>query len=135
LANYSEFHDGFLDGLLLDDSSAHIFLRTYQQERFVIEASNVAALNASDFKLGNIIFEVLTRSANELTLEDIEAVHGPFPEVSRSHYAKRGLELEKNLILLEINPSYGAICLVLAATVDLCSRQKWVERHMLAKAV
>jgi len=127
LANYSEFHDGFLDGLLLDDSSAHIFLRTYQQERFVIEASNVAALNASDFKLGNTIFEVLTRSVNELTLEDIEAVHGPFPEVSRSHYAKRGLELalEKNLILLEIIPSYVAICLVLAATVDLCSRQKW----------
>jgi hypothetical protein len=134
---YSEFHDEFLDGLLLDDSSAHIFLRTYQQERFVIEASNVAALNAGDFKLGNIIFEVLTRSANELTLEDIEAVHGPFPEVYRSHYAKRDLELalEKNLILLEINPSYGATCLVLAATMDLCSRQKWVDRHMLAKAV
>jgi hypothetical protein len=135
LANYSEFHDGFLDGLLLDDSSAHIFLSTYQKERFVIEASNVAALNAGDFKEGNIIFDVVIRNASELTLEDIEAVHGPFSEVSRSHYAKRCLDLalEKNLVLLEINPSYGATCLVLAATMDLCGRQSWVERHMLPK--
>jgi hypothetical protein len=136
LDKYSEFHDGFLEGILLDDSSAHIFLSTHQKDQFVFEASNVSRLNAEGFKEGNIIFEVLIRSAIELTLEDIEAVHGGFPEVSRSRFATKGLELalEKNLSLLEINPSYGATCLVLAATFDLCSRQDWVDRHMLSKA-
>jgi hypothetical protein len=135
LDKYSEFHDGFFEGILLDDSSAQIFLSTHQKDQFVFEASNVSRLNAEGFKEGNIIFEVLIRSAIELTLEDIEAVHGGFPEDCRSRFATKGLELalEKNLSLLVINPSYGATCLVLASTFDLCSRKDWVGRHMLAK--
>jgi hypothetical protein len=136
LEKYFAFHDGSLDGLLVEDKTAHVFVSTMNQERFVIEASGVVALNADNFKQGNIIFEVLTRSANELTLEHIESVHGGFPEVSRSRFAARGLELavEKDLSLLVIDPSYGATCLVLAATFNLRKRRDWEEGHMLTQS-
>lgn len=135
MKNYSEFHDGFFDGLLLGEKSAHIFVSTEHKELFVIEVLDVVALSASDIKAGNIVYEVLTRSGVELTLEDIIAVKGPFPEISEQSFAQRGLvqALEDNLILLEINPSYGATCLVLARSVQLCNRQEWIGRHMLGE--
>ena len=49
MKNYSEFHDGFFDGLLLDDSATHIFVSTPQKKRFVIRAQNVASLTAGEF--------------------------------------------------------------------------------------
>jgi hypothetical protein len=128
LKEYSESHDGFLDGVFLDRSSAYIFLSTHRDELFVFEATQVDSLNIADFRKGNIIFEVLCHSANELSLEMIEAVNGGFPDVSRSRFAKKALELavEKNLVLLEINPSYGATCLILASSLSLRSRQALV---------
>jgi hypothetical protein len=137
LKKYFEFHDGSLDGLLVEDKSVHVFVSKLNQEHFVIEALGVAALNANHFKQGNIIFGISIRNANELTLEDIETVHGEFPEVSRAHFATRSLELalEKNLSLLVIDPSYGATCLVLAATFNLCTRRDWVELTCLPRLV
>jgi hypothetical protein len=58
VTNYSEFHDGFFDGLLIEGKSVSILLSTYKREQFVIELSEVVALSASDIKAGNIIFEV-----------------------------------------------------------------------------
>jgi hypothetical protein len=137
LKKYSEFHDGFLDGVFLDGNSAYIFLSTDRGELFVFEATQVDSLNIADFRKGNIIFEVLCHSANELSLEMIEAVNGGFPEVSRSRFAQRGLELavEKNLVLLEINPSYGATCLILASSFSLRRRRvlaagQFVEQYL-----
>jgi hypothetical protein len=133
LRNYSEFHDGFFDGLLLEKETAHIFLSTKDKEMFVLEVLDVVALSASDIKAGNIIFEVLTRHGAELTLEDIIAVEGPFPEISQQDFAQKGLAqaLKDELILLEINPSYGATCLVLARSVQFRNRQEWIRRHLL----
>jgi len=135
LKKYPEFHDGFLDGVFLDGSAAYIFLSTDRAELFVFEATQVDSLNIADFRKGNIIFEVLCHSANELSIEMIEAVKGGFPEVSRSHFAKRALELalEKNLVLLEINTSYGATCLVLASSFSLRPRPAWKPNSLLSK--
>lgn len=135
MKSYSEFHDGFFDGLLLEEKSAYIFVSTENRELFVIEVLDVVALSASDIKAGNIVYEVLTRSGVELTLEDIIAVKGPFPETSEQSFSQKGLAqaLEENLTLLEINPSYGATCIVLARSVRLCKRQEWIDRHILGK--
>lgn len=135
MGNYSQFHDGSFDGILLGDKASHIFLSTAHKDLFVIEALDVVALSAWDIKVGNIIYEVVTRRGVELTIEDIIAVKGPFPETSESRFAHRGLKqaVDENLILLEINPSYGANCLVLAHSVRLCDRQEWINRNLLRK--
>ena len=132
MKKYVEFHDGFLDGLLLDGPNASVFLSTYQKEHFVLEASDVAAVDAGIFKEGNIIFEVLVHGCEELTLEQMIAVHGPMSDYGLPDQAQRWLAKAQQggLTLLEINPSYGATCLVLARTIDLRHRVEWLERHM-----
>jgi hypothetical protein len=135
LKNYSEFHDGFFDGLMLDDSVSHIFVSTPQKKRFVIRAQNVASLTAGEFKEGNIIFDVLIRSSDEVTLEDIQAVYSHFSGVDASIQAQRALEKarENGLSLLEIGSSYGATCLLLARSFELCGHREWIERYMLTE--
>jgi hypothetical protein len=128
--NYSEFHDGSFDGLLLEDSVTHVFVRTPQKERFVIEASNVASLTAGEFKEGNIVFDVLIHSSDELTLESISGVYG-VSGICDSIQAQRQLERarQNGLSLLEIGSSYGATCLLLAQSFELCSYREWIGRH------
>ena len=137
MKKYVEFHDGFLDGLLLDGSTACVFLSTDDKEHFVLEASGAAAVDAGTFKEGNIIFEVIEHSTNELTLDHMIWVHGPLSEFGLPDQAQRWLTKaqQNNLILLEINPSYGATCLVLARTIELRGRKEWISRHMSTGAL
>lgn len=129
---YVEFHDGLLDGLLIDGPSACVFLSTDEKEHFVLEASDVAAIDAGTFKEGNIIFDVLIYGCDELTPEQMIAVHGPMSEYGLPDQAQRWLAKARQdgLKLLEINPSYGAACLVLAHTIDLRHREEWLAHQM-----
>jgi hypothetical protein len=72
--SYHQFHDGSLEGLWIDDSTVHVYLRTTEKERFMAVAKGVMALTAGGFKAGNIIFEVLIRDHGEITLQDISQV-------------------------------------------------------------
>lgn len=131
MKKYNEFHDGFLDGLLLDGPSAYIFVSTPEKWQFVLEISGVAAVDAGTFKEGNVIFDVLVYGSDELTLEQMIAVHGPMSEYGLPDQAQRWLTKarQEGLHLLEINPSYGAACLVLAHTIDLRHREEWLGRQ------
>ena len=124
MKKYPEFHDGYLDGLLLGAQSAEIFLSTSEKEPFVLEVSDVAAVDAGTFKEGNIIFDVLVHGHEELTLDQMVAVHGPLSGYGLPDQAQRWLAKarECQLALLEINPSYGARCLVLARNITLRRR-------------
>jgi hypothetical protein len=132
LKKYSEFHDGSLDGLLIEDSTAHIFVSTLKKEHFVFECSGVSSINAGPFKAGNIIFDVLIRSGDELDVEAMVDVHGAMSEFDRSDRAELWLleAHENNLILVSIGTSYGAECFVLASTIELRTRQEWIKLHM-----
>jgi len=129
---YVEFHDGFLDGLLLDGLSAYVFVSTPEKWRFVLVVSGVTAVDAGTLKEGNIIFDVLIYGCDELTLEQMIAVHGPMSEYGLPDQAQRWLTKarQEGLNLLEINPSYGAACLVLAHTIDLRHREESLGRQM-----
>ncbi len=55
-----DMHDGFFDGLWISESkSAHLFLRTYTGERSTIVVKDLERVNVSNFKPGNIIFDVV----------------------------------------------------------------------------
>ena len=132
MKKYVEFHDGFLDGLLLDGLSAYVFVSTPEKWRFVLVVSGVTAVDAGTLKEGNIIFDVLIYGCDELTLEQMIAVHGPMSEYGLPDQAQRWLTKarQEGLNLLEINPSYGAACLVLAHTIDLRHREESLGRQM-----
>jgi hypothetical protein len=129
---YVEFHDGLLDGLLIDGPNACVFLSTDEKWHFVLEISGVTAVDAGIFKEGNIIFDVLIYGCDELTLEQMTAVHGPVSEYGPPDQALRWLTKARQggLNLLEINSSYGAACLILARTIDLRRREEWFGRQL-----
>lgn len=76
MTTYDQFHDGSLDGLLIEETSVAIFLSTEENGRFVLVAKDVMAMTANGFLAGNIIFEVAVRESTELTSRDIrDAYH------------------------------------------------------------
>src|SRR5205807_1093863 len=74
--NYTEYHDGFFDGLWIqDEGTLQVYLRTSGKKRNTVALTGVVMLKVTGFKAGNIIFEVLTRDHNEITLQDIAELY------------------------------------------------------------
>jgi len=113
------FHDGHFDGFWIgSNKELHLFLRTNHGESFTIALRGVDALTLSEIKQGNIIFDIVLRSGEQLTGSDIEELFGV--EAGTSHTSallktKSGMGLQ----VLEINASYGAHGLVLFQTIDV----------------
>jgi len=122
MEKFDQLHDGYLDGLLIQGVTVHVFLSTADRREFVLEVPGVVSLKVDGFRQGNIIFDVLIRKGDDITLHDIVKVF-EFKDEAR---ALRKLEEARrmNLIVLEINPSYGASCIILAESVELLPRLK-----------
>lgn len=132
MRNYHEFHDGFLDGIWFDGERVHVCLSTLKKAPFTLVAGGVAALSSGGFRKGNLIFEVLVKTQEEITLSDVATIY----ELREGDAGRdQGDKLLKNahdqkLEILEINPSYGASCLILAESFDLLTRKEWLERYL-----
>jgi hypothetical protein len=120
MREFNQFHDEYLDGLLIEGADAHVFLHTESGQKFVLEVSGVLSLRVDGFRQGNIILDVLIRNGDEITVHDIIG----FFEFKEEAKALTKLEevRSKNLVVLEINPSYGATCTILAESVELLPR-------------
>lgn len=136
MKNYSQFHDGYLEGVWIDGTTVHVHLSTLEKERFTAVAEGVTALAANGFRAGNLIFEVVTRDHEEIVFRDIAEVYylreGPEGESQGARLLDKARQ--EGLTLLEINPSYGATCLVLAHSVDLLERNEWLARYLMGAA-
>jgi len=137
MKTYSQFHDGDLEGLWIDGTTVHVYLRTLEKERFTAVAEGVVALGASGFRAGNLIFEVVTRDRDEIDFRDIAELYdlrdGPAGEGQGMQLL--GKARQEGLTLLAIDPSYGATCLVLARSVDLLDRNEWLARYLMRPAM
>jgi len=120
MEKFDQFHDGYLDGLLIQGATVRVFLSTEDRQEFVLEVSGVVSLKVDGFRQGNIIFDVLIRKGDDITIRDIVDVF----EFKDEEKALKKLEDARrmNLIVLEINPSYGASCIILAESVKLLPR-------------
>jgi hypothetical protein len=131
MRKFSEFHDGWFEGLWIDGKTVHIFLATEGRERFVFVANEVSELFAENVMCGNIIFEVLLRETEEVNLQDIHALYklkaGPSDE-KQSDILLEKARLQ-NRKILEIHPSYGASCFILASSFKVFGREDWLKRY------
>jgi hypothetical protein len=128
-----EFHDGAFEGLWIDGKTAHMFLATEKRERYVIVAEEVAALTVEGVKAGNIVFEILEREPDEIGEQDIQILFGLQDGPAETTQSANLLEKARlqHWRILEINPSYGATCLVLARSLKTLPRKDWLERFAL----
>lgn len=129
MRNYDQFHDGYLEGFWIDESTLHVFLRTVEKERFVAVLVGVAALIVGGFKSGNVILSAETYDHSEISLEDILDVY----ELEKEGQTNAGLFLAKaqqdRFVLFVVSPSYGATCMALARAVEVLTQKEWLERH------
>ena len=126
MKNHDQFHDGVLEGLWIDGAIVHVFLSTSKKERFIAVAEGVVALAANGFKAGNIIFEVLTRGHEEIVIRDIAELYDLQNGLQGEGQGMKllGKAQQEGLTLLEINPSYGGTCLVLAHSINFFERNE-----------
>jgi hypothetical protein len=113
------FHGGYFDGLRIGpDTLVHFFLRTADQDSFVLALGGVEALALKGIKQGNITLDLVLRSAQEIThshSEELYGVDAGTPQVTSLWKTAT----ERGLQVLEVNPSYGAQGLVLFETWSL----------------
>jgi hypothetical protein len=130
--DYGNFHDGVLEGVWVDDSTAYVFLSTFRRERFAAVANGVVALTVTNFKKGNLIFEAVTRGHEELTMDDIAALYDLREGKEGDEQAAKLLAKarQERLSILEISPSYGATCLLLAHSIEIIDQNEWSTRYL-----
>ncbi len=130
--DYGNFHDGALEGVWVDESTAYVFLSTFKKERFAVVANGVVALNVTNFKKGNLIFEVAARGHEELTMDDIAALYDLREGKEGEEQAAKLLAKarQERLTILEISPSYGATCVCLAHSIEIIDQNEWSARYL-----
>jgi hypothetical protein len=133
MKHFNEFHDGWFQGLWIDGEITHLFLATEGKERFVMVAEGTEALAVDGVKAGNIIFEVLTRDQEEILPQDIDLLYGLQPNSAGRVHGNIAIEKARlqKWSLLEINPSYGATCLVLASSLRILTHRDWLAEYGL----
>jgi hypothetical protein len=102
------FHDGFIDGLLVTDVEVRIFLQTVGQKKFTVVLSGVKSLVLDDFRRGNIILSVDWLDPAGLHNESVCRLYQV--EEKSSLQERWILEAQRDgLQALEIIPSYGGV--------------------------
>jgi hypothetical protein len=103
------FHDGYVDGVLVAEGSASIFLRTVSSEKFTIILRGVKSLVMNDFRQGNIILDlewVDAMNISDSAILDYYSMPKGEAAVLRDRWIK---EINgRQLHAIEISPSYGA---------------------------
>jgi hypothetical protein len=133
MRKFDEFHDGALEGIWIDKRTVHLFLSTDDGDRSCLVASGVGELALDQMCLGNVIFEVVLHDESELTPKDIRDVFRLVTDPAGDQYCEREFEKAKaaHSILVEINSSYGASCLLIAQSVELLESKEWSRRYQL----
>jgi hypothetical protein len=109
-----DFHDGFVDGVFLPDSSARIFLRTVKGDRFTLKLNELEALRVNDLRKGSVVLEVVFLEPKELDASFVFELYGYSDEHKKTFALGEWIKgaTRKGLAAIEIAPSYG--CTILA---------------------
>jgi hypothetical protein len=117
--NNPNSHDGHFDGFRIEgNETLHLFLRPQTGESFTLVLRGVERLMLSEIKKGNIIFDLVFRHAEQLNAPDTTTLYdldAGSPDADRLLKKAR----ERRLQILELNPSYGALGLVLFEAFEL----------------
>jgi hypothetical protein len=120
--NIPNFHDGRFEELWLDfDKVVSLFLRTSDRRLYTMRLQGVQGMTLSDVKAGNIIFDLVLRSARELTYSDVQIFYEldeNSEQAAKVLNSTRGKELQ----ILELNATFGAQGLFLFESYEVSER-------------
>jgi hypothetical protein len=108
---------------LRPNKTVDLFLSAGDQRSYILSLEGVRALTPSGMKTGNIIVDLVFRSAKEVTPLDVKELY----DVSaNSDQAVKLLDSTRtsNLQILELNPSYGAQRLFLFQSFEISEQTR-----------
>lgn len=117
-------HDGHLLGLILLDKANELELRlgTAMGDKITIKVPHLVALQANNFRQGNIVFEISLYTEDNCPVGCLQKAYG-YDKMEWEQYGANKLsEIGRNWSLIEIRESYGCELYALSgAKVD-----KWI---------
>lgn len=118
MTSQPNFHDGFVDGLILFKSKVHIFLRTISGGKYTLILYEMEALRANDIREGNIILDVDFFESNQLDVSFIFEVYQYSDEHKKKFVVEDWIRAasQKRLKGIEISTSYGCTLLAIFKT-------------------
>ena len=127
--SFEQFHDGFYNGLFIRESSVDLFVANHKSDRFVVSATEVAALVSTDIRAGNIIFDIVCRRGLEITLDDIREAHGLGDRPQDASHAQSAMAKARELELsfLTLSSSYGGTLAIFAKSFSLRTEEDWIR--------
>lgn len=127
----SKFHDGFVDGFLIREPQVIIFIRTDDNEAFALVADGVTRMRVDSLLQGNIIFDIVVRRGQDLNRNDVD-IYGFAASADGEKRANDMLQQlrTEDRVALEINPSYGCECFLIAQSVTLIPRSELKNFHL-----
>jgi len=120
-----QFHDGYFEGAVVRDMVATLFISTVEKKDYVIRLEGVRSLKLEGFSGGNIIFDVALRTSSDVTSQDMVSFFGYRDETAAE--AKLEEVQREQLLVLDITPTYGATCSVLAKSAVLRGREEGIR--------
>jgi|SRR5579872_272431 len=137
MKKFEQFHDGFYNGLRIEGKSVALFLETFANERHVLLATGVVALRSDEIRAGNIVFDVVLLTANEIGLAEIREVYGLDDGEQDESDAQRFLAKaqEEGSSFLTITPSYGGSSFVLAKAFAFMGESQWLAKPTMGTTV
>jgi hypothetical protein len=126
--NMPNFHDGFFDGVTLEEGVARLFLRTSNGEKFTLTCYGIEQMNIWDVRAGNIILDIEILGPAGLTVSCIDELY-EISSVDADTQRSRLLNSarERGLQALIMNASYGAECRLLFQRWEILSRDRTVQ--------
>jgi hypothetical protein len=119
----SKFHDGSVDGILIREKRVFVFLRTEDNEIFALVLDDVTRMRVDNFREGSSIFDIVIRQGEDLTRDDMNIYgYAATPDGEKSANEMLERMRTENRLALEINPSYGCECFLIAQAITLIDR-------------
>jgi hypothetical protein len=116
-----DFHDGFVDGVLVSGLRAKLFLRKIDGQKFTLALHGIERLHVENFREGNIIFSLDFLELEQLTLEHVCQAYQYNEHTLASFIMKDWVEdaKQRGLKAVEISASYGCSALILFKSFEL----------------
>ncbi|RWA83933.1 hypothetical protein [Mesorhizobium sp.] len=128
LSQFPSFHDGYLTGIELAETSAVVALQHYDGTRYRLHLSGIEALLANEFRQGNIISSLKVTTGTSPDIGDLRllwpALH---PEVTDEYRHTNEIFVEDQrskiergeAVWLKLTASYGCDLVAVCKSVEL----------------
>ncbi len=133
--NNPNVHDAKLVGIFFPaDKVVLLVIKGILSVIHCIALNGVERFRAEDLREGNIILDITVVSGDAVNSSDVSYVLGLINDSTHERFLINTMERfrSKELLLVKINPSYGATCICMCTNIELSL--EWAQRFKVMQS-